>query len=132
MTEDKNEKRRLAYQKNPEPIKESAREYYHDHIDEIHIKKKEYRANNKELISAANQKYYSEHKEESAKRSENRRMELKAKYSLLTKEQIYALTPLKICISCKNNLSSTEFYVDVTKTDGLMNTCKDCKRNKRK
>lgn len=58
----------------------------------------------------------------------NRRSKIKESNQKLTKNEIYARTPIKICGICKREMSSLNFHRDASCKDGLENRCKACKK----
>lgn len=51
--------------------------------------------------------------------------------SKLTSQEIYNQTPLKFCRgNCQKDIESSKFYINMTKSDGLNNICKDCHKAK--
>ena len=126
----KNKIRREKYAANPQLYIESAKKYSAAHKEERKVYIKEYAENNAESLKEYNKNYRIEHKEELANLDRNIRNNFKEENQKLTPEQICTRTPTKICAMCKTDVPSKNFYIDVTREDGLARNCKTCHKAK--
>lgn len=119
--------RREKYAENPEKYIEASKIYSADHKEERTIYLKQYNIENAEIIAVKNHERYIENQEDRIQRTKDDRIKTKEENSKLTKEQIFARTPLKFCKGeCQKDIDSTNFYIDLTRIDALGNKCKDC------
>jgi len=125
--ERRNQVRRDAYAKNPEPYIQQAKNYYENNKDKVSLYKKEYAEKNKEIIKEKNKQYKDDNKEILLQNDKEYRRQVKDANSKLTKEQIFARTPIKFCAgTCQKDIDSINFYIDLTRVDGLARICKEC------
>lgn len=128
--ERRNKIRRENYAANPDKQIEQSKKYYSEHKEERAEYKKAYNEENAEIIAVKNHERYIENAEDRKKYAKEEREKLKEENSKLTKEQIYTRTPIKFCNDeCQKDLSSVNFYTDLTRTDALANRCKDCHKS---
>jgi group I intron endonuclease len=128
--ERRNKIRRKQYSENPEPYIEAAKKYYEEHKEERAEYKKEYYEKNKEELKQEHKIWRKENKQYVVEKSKNDRKAIKSANEKLTKEEIYARTPIKHCNAKDHDVISTNFYLDLERPDGLGHNCKDCHKAK--
>lgn len=128
--ERRNEIRRQNYVENPEKQLEASKKYYEEHKEERADYQREYHLNNPGIAKERNEKWREENKEHIVEKSKNDRKAIKAENEKLTKEQIFARTPIKHCNAKNHDVASINFYLDLERPDGLGHNCKDCHKAK--
>lgn len=129
--ERRNKVRRNKYAENPQIQIEASKKYYEDHKEERAEYKKEYYLDNIEKLTEINRNYRDTHREEISKQSKEARQLIKKENSKLTSNEICLRTPMKFCHGiCQKNIESINFYIDLSKLDGLGRNCKDCHKIK--
>lgn len=128
--EEVNKERRDKYAENPEKQLEASKKYYSEHKQERAEYKKEYYIKNAEELKKEHKIWREENKEYVVEKAKNDRKVIKEENSKLTKEQIYARTPIKHCNAKDHDVESVNFYLDLERPDGLGHNCKDCHKAK--
>lgn len=122
----RNEVRRDNYALDPIKQIEQSKKYYEEHKEERAEYKKVYNQENIEKITLKNKENYAVNSEERKKQAKQDRVKSKEENSKLTKEEIFARTPIKFCNGCEKDIDSINFYIDLTRIDALGNRCKEC------
>lgn len=128
--EDRRAERREKYAENPEKYIAEVSKYYEENKEEISKRKKVYRQEHSEEITAKNKENYAANKEERKEQAKQDRIKTKEENIKLGAQGICAKTPIKNCNTCKIDLPSTDFYIDLTASHGLSRNCKICHKAK--
>ncbi len=134
MTEEELEQRRSVrrekYAENPEKYIAEVKKYYEENKDKVSERQKVYYQEHIEEIAIDNHERYVANAEERKAYAKKDRERIKEENIKLGAAGICARTPIKNCNACKNDIASTEFYIDLTASHGLSRNCKDCHKAK--
>lgn len=128
-----NEKRRQKYHSDPEARKriiEESKRYSANNKEKVSKRQKQWNEDNKEYIQERNRDNYIKNQEDRKEVAKQDRLKIKENNLKLTTEEILLRTPIKHCNCCDKDKESINFYMDMTRLDGLSRLCKDCSKKK--
>ncbi len=128
-----NEKRREKYHSDPivrERIIEESKRYYANNTEKANETKRKWIENNKEYVQEKSHENYIKNQEDRKEIAKQDRIKIKEANSKLSIEEILNRTPIKHCNSCDKDKTSFEYYIDLSRLNGLSRICKECSKEK--